>query len=234
MPPLVFVHSRTRGALIQDFPKHICFYFLFFTNDSETSKNEGLSSRQGLKIINANLNPHFRTVQSHWKNLEKSWINASPPCSGIGKTRRDNHSFTKSSHFCAKRFFHPVVKKNWYPSSSSASRKIIDFCERYLEGVTGLLDLGSLSLGFWVIRKWIVVNVFNEWCWPVQGPFFDHQICVFYAKTEKMCSSRSALVRHLLASFARTDVFWRCSICGYVLELRTKSVASRPCRARCI
>ena len=30
-----------------------------------------------------------------------------------------------------------------------------------------------------MIRKWIAVNVVNEWYWPVQGPVFDHQICVF-------------------------------------------------------
>ena len=39
------------GEIIQDFPKHIIFILKLFTNGSETSKNEGLSSRQGLKIV---------------------------------------------------------------------------------------------------------------------------------------------------------------------------------------
>ena len=83
---------------------------------------------------------------------------------------------------CAKRSFHPVVKKNWCPSLLT---RIIDFCERHLEGVTRLLDLGGLSLGFWVIRKWIAVNVVNEWEQSVQGPSLDHGFCVFCETFEK-------------------------------------------------
>ena len=39
--------------------------------------------------------------------------------------------------------------------------------------MTRLLDLGALSLGFRVTRKWIGVNVVSEWDQPVQGPFSD-------------------------------------------------------------
>ena len=47
-----------------------------------------------------------------------------------------------------------LLREALFPSGSEEKlmfgfvRIIIDFCERYLEGVTGLLDLGSLSLGF--------------------------------------------------------------------------------------
>ena len=63
--------------------------------------------------------------------------------------------------------------------------RIIDFCEWHREGVTRLLDLGGLSFGFWVIRKWIAVNVVNEWERSVQGPSLDHGFCVFCETFEK-------------------------------------------------
>ena len=49
----------------------------------------------------------------------------------------------------------------------SVLRKIIDFCEGDLWGVTRLLSTGSLHLWFWAVRKWIAVNEANEYNQPV-------------------------------------------------------------------
>ena len=64
--------------------------------------------------------------------------------------------------------------------------RIIDFCGWHLEGVTRLLDLGSLSLRFLVTRNWIGVIVVNEWEQSVQGSFSEHCFSVFYGKSGKV------------------------------------------------
>ena len=130
------------------------------------------------------------------------------------------------------------LREALFPSDSKKSiplklnqsnfREIIQLCEGDQKARTRLLDLGGLSLGFWVIRKWIAVNVVSEWEQSVQGPSLDHEFCVFYGKIEKPCSSRSALVRHLLASFARTDVFWRCDSWRPVVAAGWKEVLRAP------
>ena len=50
----------------------------------------------------------------------------------------------------------------------------------------------------------------------------------FTERLKKPCSSRSALVRHLLASFARTDVFWRCDSWRPVVAAGWKEVLRAP------
>ena len=101
-------------------------------------------------------------------------------------------------------------------------------------GVTRLLDLVGLSLGFWVIRKWIAVNVVSEWEQSVQGPSLDHGFCVFYGKIEKTVFLQIRPGTAPLGKFCsnwRFLTLWQlaASGCG-----RMERSASRPCRARCI
>ena len=122
-------------------------------------------------------------------------------------------------------------------------RIIIDFCEEDL-GVRVQLSTGSLNFWFWRIQKWTPLKKVKSWYRPVQGPLFGPSFWNFLATCLKNRSLESRLVsgrqEHYSAWFfdvAFSDV--RDTFLRVVLELgtgstRTKSVASRPCRARCI
>ena len=148
---------------------------------------------------------------------------------------------------CAKRSFHPCCTSNSVvrPSpSSSFVREIIDFCEGYQKAASLLLSTGGLHDWFWRIQKWTALKCFKEWYRPVQGPFFDTALEAFL---QDVCKTMTLQIRPdtaPLGSFHRCGVIlrrssadahcFRSETCDTVLWVRTKSVASRPCRARCI
>ena len=91
-------------------------------------------------------------------------------------------------HNCPEALF-PSVPYIKTRCSSPPSRKIIQLCEGDQKAWTRLLDLGGLSLGFWVITKWIAVNVVSEWDQPVQGPFSDLGFSHFREKVKNLYPS---------------------------------------------
>ena len=122
-------------------------------------------------------------------------------------------------------------------------RRIIDFCEGDMEGASPLLSTGSLNFWFWRIQKWTPLKKFKSWYRPVQGPLFGPSFWDFlatYWKTMLLIPARFYARWRTLSSWNFELTLWRAR---YVPQssgtwkyssTRTKSVASRPCRARCI
>ena len=103
--------------------------------------------------------------------------------------------------FCAKRSIHPAVKKNWCPFRSF--RKIIDFCERHLEGASLKILSVIWAIDFAWSENWMAVKWVSEWDRPVRGPFFWRKKVAFLEK-----SAKSGLWLLPLVKGAKIALFW--------------------------
>ena len=141
---------------------------------------------------------------------------------------------------CAKRSFHPCCTSN---SDVRPLRKIIDFCEGAQKAASLLLSTGSLSSWFSRIQKWTALKCFKSWYLSVQGPVFGTRLELFlqnvYENNVPPDLAWYGTSWQVFLGLTFSDVATRPAVAGvswsgYVLVLRTKSVASRPCRARYI
>jgi len=126
---------------------------------------------------------------------------------------------------------------------SSSVRKIIDFCEGDLGGVTRLLSTGSLNLRFRVIRKWIAVNEVKTYRKHFRDLFWARLLWPFWRKLSKTQHAHNrpypvgVWVPNQWSPNWRAATYERETLVQVDFprgHCRMERSASRPCRARCI
>ena len=141
--------------------------------------------------------------------------------------------------YCAKRSFHPCCTSNSVVRLPSV-RKIIDFYEGEQKAASSLLSTGTLSSWFSRIQKWTALKKVNTWYQPVQGPVFGIRLELFLQDVHEnnvppdqpwYGTSWQVLLELTWSGVGRQPESRSFGSGDTLLVVRTKSVASRPCRA---